>query len=159
MHYKKKIYLLVILSAVLFFQDCKKYPENTLWFKKPEKVFKGGKITSYTMGGLDRMPYFINLYKNFPYNYFGSSIENVFDLEFSYDAGSESFSSKIGKGSFRFSSTGREVEISFKPENQTYGAENIFIKHLSWKVLKLTKNGQLKIETDYNFKKYQIQFN
>lgn len=150
------IYCVLIL---LSFNSCKKYPENTLWFKKPEKVFKGGKITSYTMNGQDRMPYYRNLYAVFPYNYFGNSIPDVFDMSFDYNSSTGSFGNELGDGTFKFSKTKREVEIYFSPLNEVYGAENIFIHHLSWKILKLTKTGQLKIAADYDFKRYEIQFN
>jgi hypothetical protein len=156
--YRLKNYILFICIGILFF-GCKKYPENKLWFKKPKDVFKGGKITMYTMNGLDQMPYYRNLYNTFPYNYFGRSIGDVFELPFEYNSGEEDFDSEYGEGNFRFSETGREVEIGFTPVNENYGAKNIFIARLSWKVLKLTKSGQLKIRADYNFKVYELQFN
>lgn len=160
MFYKpKNIFALIALLAIFFFSGCKKYPENTLWFKNAEKVFKGGRITSYTADGQDLMPYYKNLYSTFPYNYCGQKLEDALSLNFNYDASKKELTGDLGEGSLQFSGTKREVAIIFHPVNEDFGAENIFLARLSWKVLKLTKDGQLKIRADYNFKTYEIQFN
>lgn len=153
-----KIYLIVLFTGLVFF-GCKKYPENRIWSNHPEKFFKGGTITSYKINGVDRKQYFIDLYKNFPYNQYGTSIPNVFELPFTYDSGNESFKSDYGEGTIKFSETKREMEIRFRPKNFEFGAENIFVRDLSWKIMKLTKSGELKIEARDNFKLYEIQFN
>lgn len=153
-----KTYLVAFFIGILFV-GCKKYPENKLWFKNPKTTFKGGKITSYTINGLDKMPYYKNLYSGFPYNYYGHSIDDVFSIPFDYDAGGEKISTEYGSGGFHFSKTKREIEISFTPVNEDYGAESIFPPRQSWKVMKLTKDGVLKIQVDYNMKLYEIQFN
>lgn len=144
---------------IVSFSGCKKYPENTLWFKNAEKVFKGGSITAYNVNGQDLMPYYKNLYSTFPYNYCGQKLDDALSLHFNYDNSNKEISSDLGEGSFKFSKTKKEVAIIFHPVNEDFGAENIFQARLSWKVLKLTKEGQLKIRADYNFKTYEIQFN
>lgn len=141
------------------FSGCKKYPENKLWFKKPETVFKGGKITMYTVNGVDHMPEVRAMYRDFPYNYFGKSIPDVFDLTFSYDSKSETLSSDIGEGGFNFTAKGKDVQIGFKPVNDGYGAQSIFVTPTNWKILKLTKSGQLKIQANIQYDVYVIQFN
>lgn len=153
-----KTYFVIAMFGILFF-GCKKYPENKLWFKDPLQAFKGGKITSYKVNGVDKMPYFRDLYKAFPYNWFGKKIEDVFELPFDYHSGEENFDSEYGEGSLKFSETKKEIEIKFEPVNADYGAENIFVGNISWKVIKLTKAGQLKLEGKYDFKLYEIQFN
>ncbi|HRD40224.1 MAG TPA: hypothetical protein PLC65_16475 [Bacteroidia bacterium] len=160
MYYKSKsILVFITLVMIVSFSGCKKYPENTLWFKNAEKVFKGGRITSYTANGQDLMPYYKNLYSTFPYNYCGQKLDDALSLHFNYDNSNKEISSDLGEGSFKFSKTKKEVAIIFHPVNEDFGAENIFQARLSWKVLKLTKDGQLKIRADYNFKTYEIQFN
>lgn len=146
------------MTASLFF-GCKKYPENKLWFKDPKKVFKGGKITVYTINGVDQMPKLRNLYKYFPYNYYGSSINDIFEIPFTYNAGQDEFETDYGKGSLTFSKTKREIEISFNPVNGDLGAQNIFVGRLSWKIMMLNKEGVLKLKANYNFLTYEIQFN
>jgi hypothetical protein len=154
-----KTYLFIFIIGSLFL-GCKKYPENKLWFKDPKKVFKGGKITSYTMNGLDRMKYFRDRYSTFPYNQYGKKIDNVFEIPFEYHSGEEEISTEYGKGSLHFSETKREIEITFKPLNEEYGAENIFVSRgVTWKIMKLTKDGVLKLQGKYNFITYEIQFN
>ena len=95
----------------------------------------------------------------FPYNYYGQSIPDVFDIVFEYNSGDKEIKTTYGEGSFTFSETKREIEISFKPVNVDFGAENIFVGRLSWKIMKLTKDGVLKIQAKDNFKLYEIQFN
>jgi hypothetical protein len=153
-----RIYFL-LMAMVLIASACKKYPENRIWSNHPEKFFKGGKITSYKINGVDRMQYFRDLYRNFPYNQYGTSIPDVFELPFVYDSGNESLTCDYGEGTMKFSETKREVEIRFTPKNYAFGAENIFVRDLSWKIMKLTKSGELKIEARDNFKLYEIQFN
>lgn len=153
-----KTYLFAVFIALLFF-GCKKYPENKLWFKKPKDVFKGGKITLYTINGIDQKPYYKNLYFAFPYNLYGKRIDDVFELPFEYNSGSSEFKCEYGEGSLNFSETGKEVGISFTPVKEEYGAENIFVGNFSWKILRLTKDGVMKIQAKENFKVHEIQFN
>ncbi len=147
------------LVFVVLFLGCKKYPENELWWDAPEKVFKGGKITSFTMSGLDQMQSITDLYKNFPYNYYGTSITDVFQLPFTYDSGSNNISTDYGSGVFKFTANRQEIEITFVPVNAEFGAKNIFMTGLNWKILKLTSNGLLKIQAQYNNRVYEVQFN
>jgi hypothetical protein len=153
-----KIYLILFLIAALF-SGCKKYPENKLWFKDPKTTFKGGKITSYTKNGIDQMPYYRNLYSTFPYNYLGHSVDDIFATSFEYNSGDQIIKNEYGKGGFRFSEKKKDIEISFTPVNSDYGAESILVERMSWKILKLTKDGVLKLRAKYNFNTYEIQFN
>jgi hypothetical protein len=138
---------------------CKKYPENKLWFKKPENVFKGGKITMYTINGIDQMPSIKAMYNTFPYNYFGKAIPDVFDLSIEYDRGSDNLTTEYGEGAMTFSKKGKDVTIQFNQKNEVHGAANMFVAPMSWKILKLTKDGQMKIQALYDYKVYVIQFN
>lgn len=105
------------------------------------------------------MPGFRDMYKNFPYNFYGTSIPDVFALEFTYDAGGQSIKTDYGEGIFKFSKNNKEVEIDFKPTNYNAGAQNMFIQGMSWRILKLTPSGQLKIQAEYNLRIYEVQFN
>ncbi len=154
-----KIKNILILFFVMLFLGCKKYPENELWFDEPKKVFKGGKITSYTMSGIDQMQIITDMYKNFPYNYYGTSLPDVFLLPYTYDSGADTISTNYGSGLFKFTANKMEIEIGFIPKNAGFGAKNIFLTGLNWKILKLTSNGQLKIQAQYNERVYEVQFN
>jgi hypothetical protein len=153
----KIFFLLSILSFGFF--GCKKYPENKLIFRDPETCFKGGKITMYTIGGVDHLKDITDLYETFPYNYYGKKIDNVLDVQFNYNKGDNTISCDYGDGTFEFSRSKKDILISFKPLNHEYGAQNIFIADANWKILKLTKSGQLKIQAYINARMYAIQFN
>lgn len=160
MRFKTLRILPVLLGTILLFNSCKKFPENNLWFSNPEKVFKGGKITSYTFNtSFDQMPYWKAKYSEFPYNYFGAPINNVFDEEFSFNKSTNEIKSVIGEGTFKFNTKKKWVEIYFHPVNEAFGAENIFLAHINWKIVYLDKKGKMIIETEYNLKTYRIQFN
>jgi hypothetical protein len=146
-----------ILLLGFLFAGCKKYPENKLWFKDPGTCFKGGKITSYKINGVDHMPAVRAWYQSFPYNYFGQKVDDVFEMEFTYDG--TNLNSEYGEGTLKFSEDKKYVEINFTPKNQNYGAQNLFVASLRWKIMKLTKNGQMKIETEHEVKTYEIIFN
>ena len=149
----------LFLFFIVLFLGCQKYPENTIWFKDPQTLFKGGKITSFTKSGIDQMPNIRDLYKDFPYNFYGTSIPDVFDLPFTYDAVGQNLICDYGSGNFKFSKNKKEVEITFIPKNADGGANNIFLQDLAWRILKITESGQLKIQAEYNLRIYEIQFN
>jgi hypothetical protein len=153
----KAVSLLILITLAV--SSCKKYPENKLWFKKPERVFKGGKITMYTINGVDQMPSIRAMYNTFPYNYFGKAIPDVFDLTLDYESGGGNLTTEYGEGAMTFSKKGKDVTIQFNQKNQEYGAVNMFVAPMSWKILKLTKEGQMKIQGLNNYKLYVIQFN
>jgi len=149
----------IVFAVCLAFCGCEKYPENKLWFKKPEEAFKGGVITYYTIDGIDQIPKIRAWFAEFPYNYTGQKIEDVFALPFTYDKGSSEFKNEYGSGFVKFVSGGRRVEIIFSPKNEEYGAKNVFTQSENWEILKLTKEGQMRVKTVINSKFYELQFN
>jgi hypothetical protein len=155
---KSKLVYVLCFATCFIFSGCKKYPENTLWFKKPEKVFKGGYITLYTIDGIDKLPDVRSWYANFPYNFYKQT-SDIFQLPFSYSGSDGGLSTDYGKGSLVFSTSTKNVTIDFRPVNSDYGAQNLFVANDNWTVLKLTKNGQLKLQGRFNEKTYVIQFN
>ncbi|MGZ4038593.1 MAG: hypothetical protein ACXVPQ_12240, partial [Bacteroidia bacterium] len=101
------IYSVCITIALVFF-GCKKYPENTLWFKSPEKVFKGGHITVYTVDGIDKMPDIRSWYAYFPYNYYKQT-DDIFQLPFTYTGSDGSLNCDYGGGTMKFSLSTKNV--------------------------------------------------
>jgi hypothetical protein len=148
----------IITISLLSLNSCKKYPENKLWFKKPENVFKGGKITMYTINSVDQMPAIRAMYNTFPYNHQGSAIADVFDLDVSYDKNGN-ITTQYGEGSLTFSKNKKDVNIQFNQVNSDYGAVNMFGDPINWKILKLTKDGQMKIKSVQHYSVFVIQFN
>lgn len=146
----------------IWFSSCKKYPENTLWFKNPEKVFKGGKLTAFKVNGVDSLPMWDNIYNTPPeYNGFYSPF-NARLIEFSYQRKEDLLSSNIGQGSLQFHNKKKEVSISFSmiANAGAHPKYNLFYtKQSNWKILMLNKEGALKIQRIYNNKTYEIQIN
>jgi hypothetical protein len=157
--------IIVVISALLF-TTCKKYDENTIWFKKPEKAFTGGYLTSFNVNGVDSLPMWDSIYSVPPeYNGWGGKY-NILDTRFIYnykDKKNLTLSSNLGAGTLVFNSKKKEVEIGFvmsTPVGFSEPKHNIFLTKKSvWKILKLTKTGTLKIQRNYNGKTYEIQIN
>ena len=152
--------ILASLLLVMLFTTCKKYPENNLWFKSPEKAFKGGEIIAYMVDGIDSIPMWNTIYSTAPYNGYGTNItvENfIFNTK-----GNVLLDSNIGGGSFHFFNHKKYISISFTMTNNPWNPQPQYYffgtKDSDWKVLKLTSNGDMRIQRTYNNKVYEIEF-
>ena len=133
---------------IAFLIACKKYPENRLWFKKPEKAFTKGKVTYFKVDGVDSIP-LIN-------STWGDDITskefNLSSYENYYLIGGSYF-----QGTFEFHSDKTVLFVIDK-----YGAPplyNPFRLQGPWQILKLTKKGTLKLKREVNGKTFEMQFN
>lgn len=151
-------YIAILIGTLCLF-SCTKYPENKLNSRHPERYFKGGVITMYTENNIDKMGKIRSWYSDFPYNYYGTKITDVFASPFSYNMETEVLSTEYGTGYLHFNKGGKTVDISFTPINSDFGAQNIFVQNENWQILKLTKEGVMKIKATINYKYYEIQFN
>ena len=53
---------LTVIAIISLFTTCKKYPENTIWFKNPTDIpVINGHITAYVVNGIDSLD-LLNLY-------------------------------------------------------------------------------------------------
>ncbi len=53
---KKIIFYILLASSLFSLTTCKKYPENRLWFKNPERIYPfQGNLTKYTVNGIDSL--------------------------------------------------------------------------------------------------------
>lgn len=152
----------IIICVSIYFISCKKYPENDLWFKNPEKTFKGGKLTDFTVNGVDSMPMWERIYTTPPeYN----GLYSPFDtrtIEFSYSREGNGLSSNIGEGTLQFINNDKDVSIFFSmiAAGTSDPKYNLFYtKKSEWRILKLYKGGMMRIQRIYNDKTYEIQFN
>lgn len=161
---KTNIYILligIICVVLVSLTSCKKYPENDLWFKNPEKTFKGGKLTDFTVNGVDSMPMWERIYTTPPYNGFIYPFD-VRTIEFIYTRERDELSSNIGYGNLQFFNNGKDVSISFTmlTSGSATSKYNLFYtENSNWKILKLYKGGMMRIQRIYNDKTYEIQFN
>ena len=152
----------IIICVSIYFISCKKYSENDLWFKNPEKTFKGGKLTDFTVNGVDSMPMWERIYTSPPeYNGFNYPFDSR-TIEFNYSRESDELSSNIGYGNLQFFNNGKDVSISFTmfTSGTATAKYNLFYTtNSNWKILKLYKGGMMRIQRIYNDKTYEIQFN
>ncbi len=167
---KTKILLtnLLLVAIISLLTTCKKYPENDLWFKSPESAYTYGNLRAFTVDGVDSMSMWDALYNTGPdYNGYyppgqGGPL-NPSAIVLQVTGGK--LSSQIGSGSWHFFNNKKYVYIFFEMEQITnrfppaIPKYNLFYTPESnWKVLKLTKSGDLKIQRTYNNKVYEMEF-
>jgi hypothetical protein len=149
------------ILVLALFTSCKKYPENNLWFSSPERSFKGGKITSFTVNGADSSSLM-------------NSMWNVDIAERSFEVKRRSENEYVASGDFNgvINYLGKtQLNIILIPDNMgafsTSGNYNpINSNGVSadrsdgrWDILKCTRKGQMKIRRTVNDRTYEIQFN
>jgi hypothetical protein len=160
--------LLFAIAIISLLTTCKKYPENDLWFKSPESAFKSGYLTAFTVDGEDSIPMWNSLYNTGPdYNgYWPPNSGFPFEMKeiFFQVVSGKTIESYIGSGSFHFYDNKKYLYIYFKMEDKGHNlpkpTHNIFYSDEStWKILKLTKSGTMRIQRTYNGKVYEMEFN
>lgn len=162
---------LAVITIISLLTTCKKYPENTVWFKNPSDIAViNGHITAYVVNGIDSLD-LLNLYyapviPNAVYPY-GNPVRDVKTEKFSarsngsgyFDVSCDLFDGNL---SFKWSSDKKNISIGGTPLPNYYNKQ-IFIKNRSgevvWKIVYLDKNGKKsKIKTTYNDVTYEITF-
>ena len=162
----------IICSLCLLFiglNSCKKYPENTLWFKNPEKMtFIFGELTVYKVNGIDSLPFLASYGVNGAQLLLNdirtgpkcNSCHNGLYFSFSGLVNNGALSFALSNGSFEYVSKGKKLKIYNTPDKSFY-SKNIFIESgLEWEIVYLSKkDDKRKIKTTYNGNVYEIQFN
>ena len=168
----KNKYINVFVSTliiVLFFTTCKKYPENTLWFKNPEKLTPfSGRITVYKVNGVDSLDA-LNKYINRN----ALIIKNVREFDFleSYSKRENSVSivtdnTFIIPLEYQFVEKKKKIIINCglgksqlpPPNDGPLITKNIFVEDgLIWDIVRLSKKGPFKIKTKQNGYLYEIE--
>ena len=156
------------MSISVIFTTCKKYPENTLWFKNPTKIHSlQGYITKYTVNGIDSL----HLMDSYFGNYSGSPnlIKDLSKAEFRITSGN--YDKKLPEYNIVFPPFANlaELYVSFKNHKKyvsiktridTSILKRSLFMDVDWKIIRLAKSGPFKIETTLNNgNKYEIQFN
>jgi hypothetical protein len=170
---KTKVILtsLALIAILSLFTTCKKYPENTVWFKNPTDIpVIQGHITAYVVNGIDSLD-LLNLYyapviPNAVYPY-GNPVRDVKTEKFTitghagnyYSVSSDLFDGNL---SYTWSSDKKSINIGGTALPYYYNKQ-IFIKNRSgevvWQIVYLDKNGKKsKIKTTYNDVVYEITF-
>ena len=162
---KSLLVILIAITIISLFNTCKKYPENTLWFKTPYSAINFTHIKNYTIDGIDSIPMWNTIYNTPPYGGFPAHNElwDITAFSWRVDTKINEIYSDLGAGSFHLFNNKKELYMFFKMYTGIDGQipkNNIFYSEESnWKIIKLTKDGNLKIQRTYNNKVYEIEFN
>ncbi len=168
-------YILLGFCCLLLFATCKKYDENYLWFKNPDKLTPfSGYITAYTINGNDsleamnkyivRAPQISNPKNLNNFEFINSSEKNqknkvrivtdnseTIDFDYAFSDKKKSVVINCGLG---------VIDQHLPVFKSTIMTKNIFIESgLKWHIVRLTKKGKFKIKTTYQGNTYEIAFN
>ncbi|MBK7310391.1 MAG: hypothetical protein IPI93_06255 [Sphingobacteriaceae bacterium] len=159
---KKIIFYILLASSLFSLTTCKKYPENRLWFKNPERIYPfQGNLTKYTVNGIDSLD-LLNAYWG---NQFGL-VKDIRQIKFSttYNTPNEPRATLIFSGGlstslyYSFGCKKRCINISMYRDTAIYKKRLFISDQIAWKINRLAKSGPFKIETTLdNGNKYEIQ--
>ncbi|MFO0321129.1 MAG: hypothetical protein ACK504_01730 [Bacteroidota bacterium] len=164
------IFILVGLSA------CKKYPENTLWFKNPKNICPvNGYITSYKVNGIDSLDLLNSYYYKgpIPPSYAHKSLvydvrKEIFETEKLNNRGLHCARTDFFRRSpvnctilCGWDDKHKNITLTVAYTDEYYFAKNIFIENEhKWEVIYLDKHKKAKIKTTFdNGNTYEITFN
>lgn len=144
--FSSKIKILIIISvSCLFFTTCKKYPENTHWFRKPEAMIQTSwKLDKYYVNGVDSGIYEDTKMYREKEMYFGQSSITYY----------EQF-----QGSWKLLKKKKEIVISATHAGNLilYTAQkNIFHSNSKWSIKKLNSEA-FWLNTTANNNSYEIR--
>lgn len=161
-------YFLLAFIGLLCFTTCKKYPENTLWFKSASKTINADwDLVLFEINGIDSLNNNVKEVSSKKVRFTLADGNNLFvehrggKIEIK---GNSNFS-----GFWTLSKNKKEIEIRFNYdlENYTnqyscicYNFQNLFAVYnekLSWQIQKLSKS-EFWISTNYNGLKYELHF-
>ncbi len=158
-----KTYILLAL-LVLLFTTCKKYPENSLWFKNPEKLYPfQGYITKYEVDGIDSLDLLNKFYGNWPglnKNFKEAKFVTTENFKNIYCRVIHSSSGRSSRVDYEFIKKKKYLHINLSTNDTSIYIKNIFINFdVEWQIIRLAKSGSFKLKTKHNGKNYEIQFN
>lgn len=165
---RRTIYTLLIVFVLLCFTTCKKYPENTLWFKSASKAINADwNLVFFEINGNDSLN---NNVKEISSNKVRFTLDNGNNFFLQHLGGSIKVEGKPAfSGFWAISKNKKEIEILFNYdlENYTnqyscicYNFQNLFAVYnekQTWQIQKLSKN-EFWISTNYNGLKYELHF-
>ena len=162
------IYSLLAVIVLLCFTTCKKYPENTLWFKSASKAINADwNLVFFEINGNDCLN---NNVKEISDKKVRFTLNNGNKLFLQHFGGNIKVEGKPGfGGGWTISKNKKEIEIVFinDLENYTtlnscicYNFQNIFAAYrtkIIWQIEKLSRK-DFWITTNYNGLKYELHF-
>lgn len=168
-----KLNIIFMLLMAIFFTTCKKYPENNLWFKNPEKIsLLQGFITAYTVNGIDSLDllnsYYVPITANTIYPYYYMTTHDIKKEEFTGPTENHGFyivytnlCEPIRFGYEHIDKKMKYIAIRMTVDTLYY-KKNLFPGYSSnnnWEILYLDKKGEkLKIKNTYHGNTYEVTF-
>jgi hypothetical protein len=135
------IFLLVIL---FFLSTCKKYPENNLWFRKPDRIIEGHwHLKKFAVNGFDSTGF--------------DDVRMYTEKGFEFLEGSIIFSEQY-QGGYQLANKKKSLSIgAFESVSPVFYSKqkNIFRDNLTWKILKLSRK-ELWLNVNNKDKNYEI---
>jgi len=148
----KKLLAFIFLSSVLFFTECKKYPEGpAISFRsKKERIANTWKVNALYINGVDSAAYYNNILKDYTVSMSKSGSYTI-----SYYVVGPSFGNISNTESGNWELTSDKKTITIKPSSIAVGN---LPNPSSWQILKLYEN-DFRIRTyDSNGKKTEYHF-
>jgi hypothetical protein len=159
---------IIVVAIISLLTTCKKYPENTIWFKSPESAIRANALNlkGFTVDGVDSLPMFDAIFNNPPYGGLPTPTAFIDVTKLIWylpnRGGVSEINTNWGSGEYHFFNHNKELYIFYNNDDTPSGSPvfNFFYtRESNWKILKLTKQGELKIQRTYNNKVYEMHFN
>jgi hypothetical protein len=168
---KNIIYILLFIIGISY-TSCKKYPENTLWFKRVKKLefFDNVKLISYTVNGVDSLAA-LNKYfgsKVFSKDITSLSFDEIFDVHFKSNVPRINVPNG-NNGNYQltffysYSKNKKKLEIVYdlmSYNDTAVFSRSFFVEQITeWQIMKFDPKGIRKIKTTINNNAYEMEFN
>ncbi|MCA0431577.1 MAG: hypothetical protein LCH32_13855 [Bacteroidetes bacterium] len=173
----KILHKILILLLVIIFYGCKKYPENTIWFKKKKNIdiFLGSyRLTGYKVNGidsLDALNYYIDTnltsMKIGDLRFQDNSVEREskgykYSISIVYRIKSTGFGSSYSY-IYNYSRNRKCVDFKYnfywdKTAYPMLIKKDIFINEAPWEIIRLELGKITKLKKIVNNLTYEIQF-
>jgi len=160
----KYITLFFTLATIVFtLSTCKKYPENTLWFKNKHKLFiiePYAKLTGFTVNGIDSLQELNSYFGWRTGGTYNINTNNINEHRDRYDSRRTTISFYYSDFFAYYSKNRKQVSFYDKNPKDTSKIfkKNIFIDDTPWQIINLIPNKISKIKKTINNNTYELQF-
>lgn len=161
---KKVVLYILFFLALITLSTCKKYPENTLWFKNPKKLYPfQGNLTKYQVNGIDSLDLLntfygheLGLIKDIRRATFLTSI-NKGDIDCRLNHGGSGLSNYIN---YNFNKNKKSLTVFFYQDTAIFRKHLFITNSTEWLIIRLAREGSFKLKTKLeNGNTYELQIN
>lgn len=155
---KKTGICLLLLFAFFILSTCKKYPENTLWFRRVKNLHPIGKyLTEFKVNGIDSMD-LLNSYYVQVYSANNNNPSNIRDVEFFCDREGYRFVYLTSDRAYDLVDKYKTLKIYINDNMSIFERALFKIDYSTWDILYFDKNEKKKFKQTFNGKTYEITF-